>query len=363
VLVAAALVTAVLAGATSAAADSGLAYACSPPNPPAAANCALWHTGPVQVIWNWNFGWDQSNTITGNQCNNKAPLTFTADTTGTKVKCVVTDGTLFDGNTVTIYIDGTPPTVTGITPSRPPDNDGWWNHPVSFTFSGTDATSGIASCGTVNYSGPDGGAAPVTGSCRDVAGNSAQGSFPIEYDSTPPSVLLGATSAGNARTTLRWATSPDVVQTTVSRSPGMGGAQASQVYSGAGPSYTDHALRNGTPYTYTVTAVDAAANAASATVTLTPKAPPPALPRLRWRRVKGADYYNVQLYKNGRKLLSAWPHGNHLQLKRSWTYRGHRRSLKAGRYDWYAWPGYGRRSQHRYGHLIAHKQFRIKSPS
>ena len=276
------------------------------------------------------------------------------------MKCVVNNNGTIQGLTATIRIDRTPPTVTGITPSRPPDNDGWWNHPVSFTFNGTDATSGIAGCDTVNYSGPDDGAAPVTGSCRDVAGNSAQGSFPIKYDSTPPSVALGATSAGNGRTTLSWATSPDVVQTTVSRSPGASGAQASQVvYSGLDSSYTDNGLRNGTPYTYTVTAVDPAANAASAAVTLTPKAPPPALPRLRWRRVKGADYYNVQLYRGGRKLLSAWPHGNHLQLKRNWTYRGHKHALKRGRYEWYVWPGYGPRSKHHYGHLIAHKKFRF----
>jgi hypothetical protein len=360
-------VTAVLAGATSAAADQPAAYACSPPSTWLPGNCALWHTGPVTLQWQLAFGWSEDPNAQDSDCS--SPHTFTADTGGTEVVCRVTNGTDFGGTTATIRIDQTPPTVTGISPSRPPDHDGWWNHPVSFGFNGTDATSGIAGCDSVNYSGPDGAAAPITGSCRDNAGNSAQGSFPIKYDSTPPSLTLGATSAGDARDTLSWTTSPDVVQTTVSRSPGTSGAQASQVYSGSDSSYTDQGLSNGTPYTYTVTALDPAANAASASVTLTPTAPKPpasqarviAPPRLRWKRVKGADYYNVQLYKGGRKLLSAWPRGNHLQLKKSWTYRGHRHSLRAGRYDWYAWPGYGSRSQHRYGHLIAHKQFRIKS--
>ncbi len=32
------------------------------------------------------------------------------------------------------------------TPSRGPDSNGWYNKPVAFTFAGTDAMSGIASC-------------------------------------------------------------------------------------------------------------------------------------------------------------------------------------------------------------------------
>ena len=30
-------------------------------------------------------------------------------------------------------------------------------------------------------------------------------------------------------------------------------------------------------------------------------------PMLRWTEVHGARYYNVQLLRDGRKLLSAWP--------------------------------------------------------
>jgi hypothetical protein len=286
-------------------------------------------------------------------------VTLTADTTGTKVRCVVTDDVNTDGTTATIRIDQTPPTITGMTPSRPPDHDGWWNHPVSFAFNETDATSGPAACDTVNYSGPDGAAAPVTGSCRDVAGNSAQASFPIMYDSTPPSVTPGAVNAGDAAVTINWAPSPDVVQSTVTRTSGTGQASTRQVYSGPGTGFTDHSVKNGTRYTYTVTVADPAANTASATMTATPLAPPP---RLRWKRVKGADYYNVQLYRAGRKVLSAWPHGTHLQLKRRWTYKGRRHTLSAGRYDWYAWPGFGRRSHHRYGRLIVHKHFTVNAP-
>ena len=66
--------------------------------------------------------------------------------------------------------DATPPAVSAL-PSRSPDHNGWYNHPVTFAFGGTDATSGIAGCSTVTYSGPASGSATVTGSCSDRAGN------------------------------------------------------------------------------------------------------------------------------------------------------------------------------------------------
>src|SRR5262249_1832941 len=83
--------------------------------------------------------------------------------------------------------DGTPPNVNA-SPGRAPDANGWYNHPVAVAFAGTDATSGIASCTSATYSGPDDGGAGVSGSCSDAAGNSASGSFGLKYDSTPPKV-------------------------------------------------------------------------------------------------------------------------------------------------------------------------------
>jgi hypothetical protein len=257
---------------------------------------------------------------------------------------------------VTIRIDQTPPTVTGFTADRPPDHDGWWNHPVSLQFTGTDATSGIAGCDVVSYAGPGNGA-PATGSCRDVAGNAATGTFPIQYDATPPDLSVQWTSAQVGRTVLGWVTSADAVGTQVVRSPGIGGAAASEIYSGPALTFTDKAVTEGRTYTYRLTALDAAGNAATASIDVIAKRSPP--PRLRWRRVKGADYYNVQLFRGKRKILSVWPHRNGFQLRRSWMYRGKKRVLAAGAYQWYVWPGFGPRKQRRYGKLIAHRRFKI----
>ena len=73
-------------------------------------------------------------------------------------------------------------------PARAPDANGWYNHAVSVAFSGSDSTSGVDSCSTASYSGPDSGTATLSGTCTDKAGNSAGGSFALQYDSTLPQV-------------------------------------------------------------------------------------------------------------------------------------------------------------------------------
>src|SRR6185436_8946629 len=77
------------------------------------------------------------------------------------------------------------------------------------------------------------------------------------------------------------------------------------------------------------------APARSATVT--------APPLLRWTPVRGARYYNVQLLRGDRKVLSAWPRRAELQLDARWRFRGRARRLAPGRYRWFVWPGQGPR--------------------
>jgi hypothetical protein len=361
---------AVAAASPAPAAGDALQYACDqPPLPRSAANCDGWHTAPVKLLWSWDVLYDP---VADLRFDCSSPHLFGTDTAGTAVTCMVfTPGPPADAQvkSVTIQVDQTPPTVTGFTTDRPPDKDGWWNHPVGLQFIGTDATSGIAGCDAISYSGPDGPNVPVTGSCRDVAGNTAPGTFPIKYDATPPILASLASQNVVGHTTLNWTTSNDVVQTRIVRSPGIGAAPASEVYSGPDHTFTDTGVTGGRTYTYTLTASDQAANTATDTINVTAKASPQAAPanvqrfaappRLRWRRVKGADYYNVQLFRGARKILSVWPHRNGFQLKRTWKYKGRKRVLSAGPYHWYVWAGYGPRSHHRYGKLIAHRRFKI----
>ncbi len=82
-------------------------------------------------------------------------------------------------------------------------------------------------------------------------------------------------------------------------------------------------------------------------------------PLLRWKPVKGASYYNVQVWKGERKLLSAWPRAGRLRLHKSWTYNGFERRLSPGTYTWYVWPGYGRQTAASYGKMLGKRTFRI----
>jgi hypothetical protein len=198
-----------------------------------------------------------------------------------------------------------------------------------------------------------------------VAGNSAVGSFPINYDSTPPALSPAGSKSVRGRNIVNWNVGSDAVQTKVMRSPGIGNAAVSEVYVGRGHTFSDHSVKGGKRYTYSLSAPDAAGNIASARIALTAWPNPQASPsatgarRLRWKRVSGASYYNLQLYRNGRKILSAWPHGSQLQLKRRWTFSGRKYSMAPGTYRWYVWPGYGARSRHRYGKLITHQRFTV----
>jgi len=223
------------------------------------------------------------------------------------------------------------------------------------TFAGSDATSGIASCDAPSYDKPNDATASVTGRCTDNAGNqSAPASFSFKYDSSPPKLSgLQVTSLANSAT-LSWQASTDVAKLTVTRT---GGGKPDTVYSGKRvTTVTDKKVRNGDRYSYVVTAYDAAGNSVALKGLATPSAALLA-PRasahvrggvtLRWRPVRGATYYTVQLWVKGRKVLSTWPAGATLHIDR----------LAPGRYTWLVWPGKGARSSHHYGAKIGTSTF------
>lgn len=317
-----------------------------------AIDCGGWHTRPVSLVW-----MPSGPVVSG--CVNQ---TFNHDAALISASCETTT----ESATVKLQIDMTPPRVTGAATARPADQGSWWNHPVAVAFAGVDATSGIASCDTITYAGPDSAAAVITGSCRDRAGNASAGSLTLAYDATPPRVVSVSQTPGDHRVMLRWQVTPDTTRVQVVRTPGSAGVRSRAVYDGGAPRFTDTGAANGTAYLYTVTAFDAAGNSASASVRATPSALLPRAgvkvhqsPILRWHAVAHATYYNVQLFRGDRKVLSTWPTRSRLHLHRRWTFRDHSYRLRPGRYRWYVWPGFGSRSAHRYGPLIGRSSFRF----
>jgi hypothetical protein len=293
--------------------------------------------------------------------------------TGCDARTLVTDGvTHFDctatwGQTTfhdvfDVRIDKTPPTASGH-PARPPDANGWYNHPVAVSFAGSDATSGLAECSSATYSGPDNGGASVAGACTDNAGNVGRATYGLAYDATPPTLAKVTAKHGDRSVLLGWTASPDTQLVQVTRS--LASRPSKLIYRGTARAFRDKRLRPGTKYHYTVTGFDAAANSAAKalTVTATGRLTNPAPgehvsspPHLTWLPVKRASYYNVQLFR-GKLIFSAWPKRASLKLPRSWVYQGHRYRLRSGVYRWYVWPGFGRLSRAKYGRLVGHSSF------
>jgi hypothetical protein len=317
-----------------------------------------WYVSNVTL--NWSFS---GPLYSSTGCSN---VTLTADTAGTAFSCtaVSLDQSTTMTVTKTIKLDKTPPAVKA-SPARPPDANGWYNHAVTAAFSGTDGTSGIASCSSAGYSGPDNPNETLSGHCTDNAGNVGSASFRFKYDSTPPTLSKLTATAGNRRVGLSWVASPDTTIIDVSRTSSASGVKAGLVYSGTAATFQDTRLKAGARYRYTVTAVDQAGNSVSQTLAVTATgallAPTPAqsvsrAPVLRWAPVKRAAYYNVQLVR-GKKILSAWPGSRHFRVPQSWVFHGHHFRLHRGVYRWYVWPGFGARSKAKYGSVLGGSSF------
>jgi hypothetical protein len=326
-----------------------------------------WYVG--DVIVNWAISPPGYTVNSG--C---APSTLiAADTAGTKVQCTASIGADTASSSVTIRLDETPPLVAPA-PDRPPDVGGFYNHTLNLNWRASDPTSGVASCSPpAIYSGPDATGITLNGTCRDRAGNvSTAVPFVFNYDATPPVVSKVTASIGRKTTTVAWevtgATAISLIRASAS-SP----SRQRVVYTGTAAKFTDRGLTTGRRYTYFVKAADEAGNVATGSVNVTPGAAskerllaPRANarlrnpPLLRWRRVAKAHYYNVQLFRNGHKILSAWPTTSRYRLRRTWHYRGHRYRLGRATYRWYLWAGYGARSAHHYGGLLGQRSFTVR---
>src|SRR5262249_14302569 len=115
--------------------------------------------------------------------DSNCPATKTFRSSSDVLNCTATDGNVTAPFSLQFKIDTDAPPVNSASVDRPADSNGWYNHPVTITFVGSDATSGIASCTSVTYSGPDSSTATVGGVCKDKAGNtSSAGAFAVKYD-------------------------------------------------------------------------------------------------------------------------------------------------------------------------------------
>jgi hypothetical protein len=219
-----------------------------------------WYTSDVNVSWLVEDGESDISSTSG--CG---PTTISTDTAGTTLTCTATSAGGTSSDSVTIKRDATAPTSVSGTLARAADHNGWYTAPVGYQFSGNDPTSGIASCSSGTYSGPDGTGLTVSGSCADNAGNSANGSSPaFKYDATKPTdiTFFGAPNAGGS---YDYGTAPAAPTCTAkdatSGMPDNGGCVVTDSNPGGFSATGSHTL--------TATATDNAGNVETATRTYT----------------------------------------------------------------------------------------------
>jgi hypothetical protein len=180
-------------------------------------------------------------------------------------------------------------------------------------------------------------------------------------------------TAGNRSVLVRWRSPSDRDFDRVVMTRASSGVAERIIYSGRGEQFADRSVRNGIRYIYELRSLDRSGNAsAGVRFAATPKALPLFSPRpnarvasapmLRWAAVRGASYYNVQLYRGSRKVLSAWPRANRLKLRPRWTFLGQRERLAPGVYHWFVWPGRGLRSRPSYGPVLGQSSFVVVPP-
>jgi hypothetical protein len=219
----------------------------------------------------------------------------------------------------------------------------------------------------VSYAGLGDGAHAFSVRARDAVGNL---SVPVSHawtiDATAPETTLTTVPSSGTATSATFAFAASEGGTFECRVDGGPYALCSSPKTYAGLSRTGHEFQ--------VRAIDAAGNADAtpslhnwkitapaakkvASALMSPRAGARVTrpPLLVWRRVRGARYYNVQIFRGRRKVLSGWPTGTRLQLRARWKYLGRRERLSPGRYRWYVWPGYT--NPRRYGALLGQSTF------
>ncbi len=185
----------------------------------------------------------------------------------------------------------------------------------------------------------------------------------------PGSVRRATARAGDRTVLLGWAMpeTPGIASVLVRRSV-VGGSATKIEYRGLRTTFRSRGLRNGVTYRFVLIAFDRAGNPSGPVVlTATPRASLLTTPEygarlaspplLRWTAVAAAEYFNVQLYRNGIKILSTWPNVGRLKLTSRWRYGKSTYTLRPGVYTWYVWPGLGARADVRYGKLLGRSTF------
>jgi hypothetical protein len=155
------------------------------------------------------------------------------------------------------------------------------------------------------------------------------------------------------------------------RAQASNGVAMTTIYRGLGTTFVDTSVQEGATYRYQLVSVGATGDRSTGlALTASPLplrllAPLPGKtlqgpPLLRWLPTANATYYNLQLYRDGVKVLSTWPTTTRFQIRGAWKYRGHAYRLSPGTYRWYVWAGFGARAAQKYSPLLGQAGFTVR---
>ena len=217
------------------------------------------------------------------------------------------------------------------------------------------------------------GTTVVECTATDWAGHTTEETFRVTVANTiaPATVANFSAKGENGRVRLRWSSPSDwdFARVVVSRAA-HGKSNWRRVFrSSTARSFVDRDVTNDRLYDYRAVNFDIAGNrsplvirTARPSAFLVPawEAEVSGPPVLRWAAKRGARYYNVQLWRGNRKILSRWPTRARFALPSTWRFKGRRYTLEPGTYFAYAWPGIGPKSAGRYGKLIGSTKFVVR---
>jgi large repetitive protein len=323
-------------------------------------------------------------------CSNTSPVVYTGLADGAHTFSVrAVAATIGPTTKYTWTIDTVAPNTT-LTASPPASSE---SASATFAFTSSEAgstfvctldASGITPCvSPKTYTGLGDGMHTFKVQAVDPAGNTdasaatyswkIKGVGPATVDRTPPgNVKRVRRNVRYGVFELAWARPSDadfdhvkIFVSTSAKTP-----PRTLVYTGAAQSYTNKRFKNGLYYKYAILSYDRAGNASRGeTVVILPSvllrlprdgAVVSGSPLLVWTKIGKASYYNVQLFHGTRKVLTEWPNVAKLGVKRTWLYSNRRYRLRSGTYRWYVWPGFGPRSQGRYGQLLGQGTFTVR---
>jgi hypothetical protein len=220
-----------------------------------------------------------------------------------------------------------------------------------------------------SYSSLEDGSYLFTLRVMNSVGNISEGNRAWLVDTEPPARVTGfRTRSGNGWVRLGWTKPGDLGydHVLIRRKRAGGSSWKTLGIRRDVTSMVDREVRNDVAYTYAIRSVDKAGNRSAASLArgrpsriLSPQFDAVLLraPLIDWVSIRHASYYNIQIWRNKRKILSAWPLKSAFQLHSSWTYGGKHYSLSADRYLVYVWPGYGSKASNDYGPLVGWSAF------